>query len=170
MNFKSIPKFQSFLFISICMLGLALISCENASTEAPVTEAAPQEEVSSLEEDNKAVITKWIEARNTNDAEGALALWVDEWQERLTKGFNGTTEAFPDVNIGVDEMIAEGDKVVLRWTLTGTHQGNYQGIPATGKAIKWNGIDIYTLADGKIAGINRASDPNAIAKQLAAQE
>ncbi|NRB53156.1 MAG: ester cyclase [Saprospiraceae bacterium] len=115
---------------------------------------------------NKAVVGKWIAARNTNDLESALSFWADEWQERLTHGFNGTTVSFPDVKIIADDMIAENDKVVLRWTLKGTHNGPYRDIPATGKAITWTGVDIYTLKEGKIVGIMRATDPEAISRQL----
>ncbi len=47
-------------------------------------------------------------------------------------------------------MIAEGDKVVTRHTLTGTHQGEFMGVPATGKGVKVTGMWIHRLAGGKI--------------------
>lgn len=52
-------------------------------------------------------------------------------------------------------MIAEGNKVAVHWTFTGTHRGEFQGIPATGKTISWTGIGIYTLMDGKIVEHSR---------------
>jgi predicted ester cyclase len=48
-------------------------------------------------------------------------------------------------------MIAEGDKVVQRWTFRGTHQGEFMGIPATGVQVILSAIEIFRLADGKIA-------------------
>lgn len=123
-------------------------------------------QVQSTLENNKALIKQWVEARNTNDLEAALSLWTDEWQARITKGFNGTTISFPDVKVIANNMVAEADKVALHWTLKGTHKGNYRDIPATGKKITWTGIDIYTIKDGKIIGIVRATDPKSITRQL----
>lgn len=59
--------------------------------------------------------------------------------------------AFPDRQVTVDDVVAEGDRVVARTTLTGTHQGEMEGIPATGKAISQPSITIFRLANGKIA-------------------
>jgi len=66
---------------------------------------------------------------------------------------NGTvrmiTAAFPDNRHEVEEVIVEGDRVVLRCTLTGTHEGPFMGIPPTGRRIEVNEIHIYRLEDGK---------------------
>jgi steroid delta-isomerase-like uncharacterized protein len=106
-------------------------------------------------EKNKAVIRRWIEARNANDVEAAVAQWADEQQEKLRSDFNRFTNGFPDIQVAVCELIAEGDKVAMWWTLHGTHLGTYAGVPATGKAIEWDGVDLYTMVDGKIAALRR---------------
>jgi steroid delta-isomerase-like uncharacterized protein len=59
--------------------------------------------------------------------------------------------AFPDVHFTVDEQIAEGDKVVTRWTGRGTHKGELLGIPATGKSSTVTGIAVDWIVNGKIA-------------------
>ena len=59
--------------------------------------------------------------------------------------------AFPDVHFTIDEQIAEGDKVVTRWTAHGTHQGELAGIPATGKSSTVTGIAVDHIVNGKIA-------------------
>ena len=59
--------------------------------------------------------------------------------------------AFPDIHFTVDEQIAEGDKVVTRWTGHGTHQGELLGIPATGKSSTVTGIAVDRIVNGKIA-------------------
>lgn len=61
-----------------------------------------------------------------------------------------TFDAFPDLKRPVEDLVAEGDKVVARWTSTGTHAGNFMGVPATGKWVTTSGITIFRLADGKI--------------------
>jgi steroid delta-isomerase-like uncharacterized protein len=58
--------------------------------------------------------------------------------------------AFPDLQFTLDDLLAARDKVVARFTARGTQTGEFQGIPATGRAAAVSGIAIYRLADGKI--------------------
>lgn len=58
--------------------------------------------------------------------------------------------AFPDQHYTFEDAIAEGDKVVLRWTVRGTHTGEFKGIPPTGKQIAFSGVNIYRIASGKV--------------------
>ena len=57
----------------------------------------------------------------------------------------------PDMRATVEELVAEGDKVAVRWTVEGTQRGELLGIPPTGKHARFCGISIYRLAEGKIA-------------------
>ena len=59
--------------------------------------------------------------------------------------------AFPDLHVTIEDVVAEGDRVVARTTYTGTHQADLQGIPATGKTVSESAITIFRLANGKIA-------------------
>ena len=58
--------------------------------------------------------------------------------------------AFPDMRLTVEDMIAEGDKVVIRGAFSGTHQGELFGIPATGKRITQTSVFIFRLVKGEI--------------------
>jgi steroid delta-isomerase-like uncharacterized protein len=58
--------------------------------------------------------------------------------------------AFPDVRATIDDLIAEGDKVVVRSTWHGSHQGDFFGIPPTGKDFTLTAIDIVRVVDGKV--------------------
>jgi len=58
--------------------------------------------------------------------------------------------AFPDVQFTIDEQIAEGDKVVTRWTAHGTHKGELAGIPPTGKSATVTGMGVDRIVNGKI--------------------
>ena len=58
--------------------------------------------------------------------------------------------AFPDFSYSIDDMIAEGDKVVTRYTIKATHKGTFQGIPATGKHVSIKGSDVYKIEGKKI--------------------
>jgi predicted ester cyclase len=72
------------------------------------------------------------------------------------------------VRITPEKRIAEGDKVVLRWTFRGTHRGPLRGIPPAGRTVEWTGVDIYTVAAGQIADLVRAADTLALLQQLGA--
>jgi steroid delta-isomerase-like uncharacterized protein len=57
---------------------------------------------------------------------------------------------FPDLQFTVEDQIAEGDRVVTRWTASGTHKGQFQGIPPTGRQMTMTGITIFRIANGKL--------------------
>jgi steroid delta-isomerase-like uncharacterized protein len=76
--------------------------------------------------------------------------------------------AFPDLQITIDDMIAEGDKVVTRWTALGTHKGEFAGIPPTGKRGVVTGIDINRIVDGKLVECWTNSDDLGLLQQLSA--
>ena len=58
---------------------------------------------------------------------------------------------FPDIQVSVDDLIAEGDRVAARWTARGTHAGEFLGIAPTGRQVMIKGVDIFRLAGGRIA-------------------
>ena len=70
--------------------------------------------------------------------------------EGIKPFFGAFRAAFPDLHFHVENQIAEGDQVVSRITLHGTHKGDFQGIPATGKPVMQEGIDIVRIANGKV--------------------
>ena len=76
------------------------------------------------------------------------------------------TAAFPDNRHEVEEVIADADTVVLRCTLTGTHEGPLMGIPPTGRKIEVNEIHIYRLKDGKAVEHRAGRDDLGAMRQL----
>lgn len=84
---------------------------------------------------------------------------VAEWYAMLTA-------AFPDWHTTIDDMVAEGDRVVVRITSKGTHQGEMQGIPATGKPYTQHAIVIYRLTNGKIVEGRLQTDMLSMMQQL----
>jgi steroid delta-isomerase-like uncharacterized protein len=78
--------------------------------------------------------------------------------EQYKKGMAAFHTAFPDLHFTVEDVIAEGDKVVVRWSLHGTHRGDYQGRPPTGKTVSVTGMSLFRLADGKIQEITVSMD------------
>ena len=74
--------------------------------------------------------------------------------------------AFPDVNYSIDDILAEGDKTVIRCTLRATHKGTFMGIPATGKQIVVKQVEIHKIVAGKIAEAWGFSDSQGMMTQL----
>jgi steroid delta-isomerase-like uncharacterized protein len=99
---------------------------------------------------NLAVLNEIIAKDHVNSGPGTLPGWPTgpEGAKQLVTTYRN---AFPDVHFTIDEQIAEGDKVVVRWSAEGTHEGELAGLPATGKSIAVTGIAVYRIANGKIA-------------------
>jgi steroid delta-isomerase-like uncharacterized protein len=74
--------------------------------------------------------------------------------------------AFPDNKSVVEDQIAEGDKVVTRWTARGTHRGDLNGIAATGTAMETSGVTIERIADDRIVEVWVAKDDLGMLQQL----
>jgi steroid delta-isomerase-like uncharacterized protein len=77
-------------------------------------------------------------------------------------------EAIPDQQWALEDLLAEGDKAVLVWTLRGTHQGQLSGVAPTGKQVAVTGISVYRIADGKLAEIWVQSDTLGLLQQIGA--
>ncbi|MER6304577.1 ester cyclase [Streptomyces sp. NPDC001657] len=88
--------------------------------------------------------------------------------EALKRVWEVLLRAFPDLQVTVEETIAEGDKVVSRNTVTGTHRGEYQGLPPTGKTVSYSEIFIFRFAGGRIVEIRGIVDVLAQLRQLGA--
>ncbi|MEV6903456.1 ester cyclase [Amycolatopsis sp. NPDC051372] len=76
--------------------------------------------------------------------------------------------AFSDAELHVDDILVEGDKAAVRWTLTGTHDGDFHGTPPTGNAISVRATVVLKLRDGRIAELWPVLDFHALLTQLEA--
>ena len=104
--------------------------------------------------DNKEVIGRYYEqVFNNREIDAIGDYWADQkMREAVTRGCLSYFEAFPDLHISLDELIAEDDRVFVRSTLTGTHDGEYKGIAPTGRNVAADCAEVFRLADGKIVG------------------
>jgi steroid delta-isomerase-like uncharacterized protein len=87
-------------------------------------------------------------------------------REGLKDVIGGMRAAFPDIHWVMEEMVAEGDKVVSRFTWTGTHRATFLGIPSTGRRVTVKGVVIDRLADGKMAESRMLMDALGMMQQL----
>jgi len=82
---------------------------------------------------------------------------------------NAVRTAFPDLAVKTSEpALADGDLEAAHVTLTGTHQGDFAGIPATGKSVEFSGIDIVRVQDGKVAEHWGSTDTLSLMQQIGA--
>jgi len=88
------------------------------------------------------------------------------------EGFRQTVamilSAFPDIRVTIEDVVAEGDRVVVHWTGHGTHRGEFMGIPPTNKRMTGAGIDIYRYKGGQRVETWRQWDALGVMRQLGA--
>lgn len=129
-------------------------------------------------EENKKIVRRYQEIYNSNDLE-ALSEVVSEYlltpkiMPGIATGFEGAKVAhqimlagFPDYQTVIDDLIAEYDKVVARITMSGTHTGNFMGIPPSGKHVSFTGIYVARLSNGKIVEHWGEEDAVSLLQQL----
>jgi steroid delta-isomerase-like uncharacterized protein len=109
-------------------------------------------------EENRSLIHKWLDAWINNDVGQIENLFAQEYSvndrwigvEGVKQSVQFLHTVFSDISAEPNEIVAEGDKVVLRWTVRGKQQGEFMGIPPTGKIVELQGINIYHITDTKI--------------------
>jgi steroid delta-isomerase-like uncharacterized protein len=114
-------------------------------------------------EDNEAIIRRWIEAYNDRDRQAEADLLAPEYVAHVPGApgplvglkawtqFSGSfAEAFPDLRLTVEDIFSAGEMVAARVAFHGTHRGEFQGIPPTGKEVAFSSIEINCVVDGKV--------------------
>jgi steroid delta-isomerase-like uncharacterized protein len=107
-----------------------------------------------MTEKNKELVRRWYaDVLNGRNLDAVGDYYADERTvEGVRRGCFAYFQSFPDLHVSVDELIAEGDTVFCRSTMTGTHDGEYKGIPATGRHISAESAEVFRVADGKFVG------------------
>ena len=121
-------------------------------------------------EENKAVVRREQEElwNHTGDLDAAEELFAAGEAEAAKQGAANFRRGFPDVISTIEDLIAEGDKVVARWRSRATHQGDYMGIAPTGKEVEFTGISVYRIEAGKIAESWNVEDKLSLMRQIGA--
>ena len=116
-----------------------------------------------MAENVQRIVDSVIELWNTGNPEVAKKLYSDNAQRtdpNQASGARGSQEIsryvaevraeFPDLKLQVNEKVHEGNLLVTHWTCTGTHRGDFQGIPATGKRVNISGVAFARIENGKV--------------------
>ena len=111
---------------------------------------------------NKSIVRKFYATLSSGDLDAADKVVASDYVNHnaipgQTAGLKGFKEgvsslraAFPDLQFTIEDQIAEGDKVATRYTVRGTHQGEFMGVAATGKPVTWSALVIQRIAGGKV--------------------
>jgi predicted ester cyclase len=107
-----------------------------------------------MAEDPKELVRRYVEeVLNGRELERLDDYWADAGMvEMVRRGCLSYLTAFPDLHVSIDELIAEGDSVFCRSTMTGTHDGEYKGIPPTGRHVAAESAEVYRVAGGRFDG------------------
>jgi steroid delta-isomerase-like uncharacterized protein len=116
----------------------------------------------SVEEQN-AVIHHWIDTWNKQDLDAAGDLLAPDYVRHDAnlpdvhgptaelEFIAGALSAFPDLHLRAEQLIAQDGLVSVRFSFRGTHQGEFLGVPATGREVRFESMEVFRLASGKIA-------------------
>ena len=135
---------------------------------------------SAAEEQNKQLVRQFFEALNRQDIERIRQLVSStnysfhfpgmppmDWKgdKQFIAAINN---AFPDLRNNIVDIVAEGDKVTVRFNVTATHKGEFQGIPPTGKEVSFSGMAFLTIIDGKVSEEWATADMMRLMQQIGA--
>ena len=147
---------------------LAGTSCQDRQTIVELNELKSKEK---LEEQNKTLINQVFDRLNQQDETVYTELYSADYgwyfpannTEKLTReeeaGFVKLLwSAFPDIHWNIEEMITSGNSVMVRFTNTGTHEGEYQGLLPTGTKWESGGVWIARIKEGKIVEVREEAD------------
>jgi len=131
-------------------------------------------------EENKAVVQRFFDAINNGDLDelpevvapdvvdhNAVIFMQPEGPGGVREGVRMLLQGFPDLRLTTQELLAEGDRVAARFTVSGTNTGDYRGLPApTQQHFESEAIAILRIADGRVAEIRGTADRLGMLTQL----
>jgi steroid delta-isomerase-like uncharacterized protein len=117
-------------------------------------------------EANKAIVRRYIDELNQRNTAVLDELVADDFRDAVRQGHERNLAAFPDYFVGIHDMIAEGEQVVVEWSHCGTHADPYDSVPATRKVVKGRAISVYRVVNGRITDARGIWDRGEVWQQL----
>ena len=135
-----------------------------------------------MSEENKAVVRRaFEEVANGGDMTTVDEIIAPEYlrhdlaggpdaagPEGVKRLIAGLRAAFPDIKTTIEDIFSDGEKVVVRFTVRGTHSGPFQGMAPTGREATWRGVNIYRVSGGRIRETWQLADGLGLLRQLGA--
>lgn len=164
------------MIIPLALILCVMVGYQDKETLAELEELKAQ---AKIEEQNKTIVLRWFGELSKSNFEplyeelfspdskqymppNAEPLSFEDYKPMAKKIY----DAFPEITHTVDDIIAEGDKVVAKILVHTVHEGEFAGIPATGRELEWAAIAIFELSDGKIKARWEIGDILGLCQQL----
>ena len=148
------------MILPLAFLLCLTFACQDKEAMAELEKFKAQADV---EDQNKALIRNCIENMNKGNSEPFMEETTPDYayynpsgnpnpmsREQAVESIKMFRQGFPDLFVSIEEIFAKGDRVTTRFIMRGTHEGEFMGIPATGKKIELSGILISRIENGKI--------------------
>jgi predicted ester cyclase len=119
-----------------------------------------------VSEENKTMVHRMVEAINANDMDVMDELFVPKLARPTKRSFTAFHTAFPDWRMEIEELVAEGNAVVGRFRCSGTNQGEFKGVPPTGRRMEVDEVYFLRVEDGKFVYFWGLEDDLARMRQL----
>jgi len=165
-----------YMILPLALILCFMVGCQDKAAMAELEEFRAQ---AALEEQNKEIVKDFLEELSKGNVEIWKELCSSEFAlyypseatepmslEQAYESFQILFKGFPDLNWNIRELIAKGDKVIARFTVTGTHEGEYRGILATGNKVNISEIVIFQFKDGKCIETREEADALSFMHQL----
>jgi predicted ester cyclase len=162
--------------IPLVFLLCFVVGCQDKAAMAELEEFRAQ---AAVEEQNKALMLRAVEEWNKGSNEFFMDNSVSDYayyspsgnakpmsRDEVDVNFKTMKKGFPDLRYTIEELFAEGDKLMARFSFIGTHQGEFMGIPATGNRIKTSGLLISVIKNGKFVEDREEADGLGLMQQL----
>ena len=164
------------MILPLALILCFMVSCQDKEAMAELEEMKAQAEI---EEQNKDVVRKFLEELDRGNIENVMELFAPNFlwytpsnspnpmsREEAHEFLKVVLIAFPKWQHKIEEIIAVGDKVITRTIDYTIHEGEFQGIPATGNKVEFGVIVIYCIEDGKIIEMREEGDMLGFMQQL----
>ena len=164
------------IILPMALILCFMVGCQDKEAMAELEEMKAQAEV---EEQNMEVVHKWLKSGDEGNIEGAMELFAPNFlwyspsnspapmsKEESHEYLVMVLKAFPKWIHKIEEIMAVGDKVITRIIAYSTHEGEFQGIPATGNKVEVSEIIIWRFKDGKIVEMWQEADSLGMMMQL----
>ncbi|MGB6865901.1 MAG: ester cyclase [Candidatus Aminicenantaceae bacterium] len=164
------------MILPLAMILCFMVGCQDKAAMAELEEFKAQ---AALEEQNKGLVKRMYEAWEKGDFEAYKEVVAPEYvwyvpsistepksREETIEFGKMVRIGFPDFSYSIEELIAEEDRVISLFIFRGTHEGEFQGIPATGNKIESSGVMISRIENGKIVEDKEEIDQLGMMMQL----
>ena len=156
------------MILPLALILCFMVGCQDKEAMAELEEFRAQ---AAVEEQNKALVKQFMGELSTGNAEIFDELYAPDYawyypsnttqpmtRDDIKRTIKNLYKGFPDISWSIEELIAVEDKVINRFILRGTHEGEFRGIPATGNKIEVSAIMITRIENGKVIEDRENSD------------